>query len=148
MDTLPSLLAIILLLAANGFYVAAEFALVKARGFRIETLAAEGNAAARLTVRIQANLESYLAACQLGITMASLGLGWIGEPAVAALLEPLLTKFGLSEAMVHTTAFLTGFLIFSSLHIVVGEQVPKTFAIRKAEPVSLWVAYPLHGSHK
>ena len=71
MDTLPSIIAVVLLLAANGFYVAAEFALVKARGFRIETLAAEGSATAKLTVRIQANLESYLAACQLGITMAS-----------------------------------------------------------------------------
>ena len=147
MDTLPSILAIVLLLIANGFYVAAEFALVKARGFRIEMLAAEGSATAKLTVRIQANLESYLAACQLGITMASLGLGWVGEPAVAALLEPLFTEMGMSETMVHTSSFIIGFLIFSALHIVVGEQVPKTFAIRKAEPVSLWVAYPLHASY-
>ena len=147
MDTLPSILAIVLLLAANGFYVAAEFALVKARGFRIEALAAEGSAAAKLTVRIQANLESYLAACQLGITMASLGLGWVGEPAVSALLEPLFTQAGLSEAMVHTSSFIIGFLLFSALHIVIGEQVPKTFAIRKAEPVSIWVAYPLHLSY-
>ncbi len=147
MDTLPSILAIVLLLVANGFYVAAEFALVKARGFRIESLAAEGSATAKLTVRIQANLESYLAACQLGITMASLGLGWVGEPAVAALLEPMFTEMGMSEPMVHTTSFIIGFLIFSALHIVVGEQVPKTFAIRKAEPVSLWVAYPLHASY-
>lgn len=147
MDTLSSILAIVLLLAANGFYVAAEFALVKARGFRIEALAAEGSAAAKLTVRIQANLEAYLAACQLGITMASLGLGWVGEPAVAALLEPMFTEMGLSEAMVHTSSFIIGFLLFSALHIVIGEQVPKTFAIRKAEPVSIWVAYPLHISY-
>lgn len=147
MDTLPSILAIVLLLAANGFYVAAEFALVKARGFRIETLASEGSATAKLTVRIQSKLESYLAACQLGITMASLGLGWVGEPAVSALLEPLFTELGLSETMVHTSSFIIGFLIFSALHIVVGEQVPKTFAIRKAEPVSMWVAYPLHASY-
>ena len=147
MDTLPSVIAIVLLLAANAFYVAAEFALVKARGFRIETLAAEGSATAKLTVRIQANLESYLAACQLGITMASLGLGWVGEPAVAALLEPLFTRIGMSEAMVHTSSFIIGFLLFSALHIVIGEQVPKTFAIRKAEPVSMWAAYPLHASY-
>jgi CBS domain containing-hemolysin-like protein len=147
MDTLPSILAIVLLLAANGFYVAAEFALVKARGFRIESLAAEGSATAKLTVRIQTKLESYLAACQLGITMASLGLGWVGEPAVSALLEPLFTELGMSETMVHTSAFIIGFLLFSALHIVVGEQVPKTFAIRKAEPVSMWVAYPLHASY-
>ena len=142
-----SLVAIVVLLAANGFFVAAEFSLVKARGFRIETLANEGRATAVLTLRIQQNLEAYLAACQLGITMASLGLGWVGEPAVAALLEPLFHNLGLSDATLHTSAFIVGFLIFSSLHIVVGEQVPKTLAIRKAEPVALWVAYPLHISY-
>ncbi|MCW9048153.1 MAG: hemolysin family protein [Gammaproteobacteria bacterium] len=139
-----SLLAVVVLLAANGFFVAAEFALVKARGFRIETMANEGRATAKLTLRIQHNLEAYLAACQLGITMASLGLGWVGEPAVAALLEPWFRDMGVPEPILHTTAFIIGFLIFSSLHIVVGEQVPKTLAIRKAEPVALWVAYPLH----
>jgi CBS domain containing-hemolysin-like protein len=138
-----NLIAVVLLLAANGFFVAAEFALVKARGFRIEALASGGSASARLTLRIQQDLEAYLAACQLGITMASLGLGWVGEPAVAALLEPMFHSLGMPEAMLHTSAFIVGFLLFSSLHIVIGEQVPKTFAIRKAEPVSLWVAYPL-----
>ena len=144
MNTSTSILIIIVLLAANGFFVAAEFALVKARGFRIEALATGGSASAVLTLKIQASLESYLAACQLGITMASLGLGWVGEPAVAHLLEPLLVKMGASDSVVHTASFLIGFLIFSSLHIVVGEQVPKTLAIRQPEPVSLWVAYPLH----
>jgi CBS domain containing-hemolysin-like protein len=139
-----NLVAVVVLLAANGFFVAAEFALVKARGFRIESLANEGRSTAKLTLRMQHNLEAYLAACQLGITMASLGLGWVGEPAVAALLEPLFHRMGVPETILHTSAFIVGFLIFSSLHIVVGEQVPKTLAIRKAEPVSLWVAYPLH----
>ena len=147
MDITSNVITIIILLAANGFFVAAEFALVKARGFRIEALAAEGSAAARLTVRIQGNLEAYLSACQLGITMASLGLGWVGEPAVAALLEPLFHYLGMPDDILHTSAFITGFLLFSSLHIVVGEQVPKTLAIRKAEPVSLWVAYPLRLSY-
>lgn len=147
MDTSTSIVVVILLLIANGFFVAAEFALVKARGFRIESAAAAGSNAARLTLRIQANLESYLAACQLGITMASLGLGWVGEPAVAALLEPMFHTFGVPDSILHTSAFVTGFLLFSSLHIVVGEQVPKTFAIRQAEPVSIWVAYPLHACY-
>ncbi len=147
MDTTASLVAVVLLLIANGFFVAAEFALVKARGFRIETLANEGSAAARLTLRIQGKLEAYLAACQLGITMASLGLGWVGEPAVAALLEPLFHSLGVPDKILHTSAFVVGFLIFSSLHIVIGEQVPKTFAIRKAEVVSLWIAYPLRFSY-
>lgn len=139
-----SIIAILLLLIANGFFVAAEFALVKARGFRIETLANEGSASAKMTLHIQKNLEAYLAACQLGITMASLGLGWVGEPAVAAILEPLFKLWGVPEDILHTSAFIVGFLFFSSLHIIVGEQVPKTFAIRKAEPVSLLIAYPLH----
>ena len=143
-DTTINLIAVVLLLAANGFFVAAEFSLVKARNFRLEGLAEGGSASARLTLRIQANLESYLAACQLGITMASLGLGWVGEPAAAALLEPLFTKMGIPEPVLHTVAFVTGFLVFSSLHIVIGEQVPKTFAIRRAEPVAVWCAYPLH----
>ncbi|MFT6395044.1 MAG: CBS domain containing-hemolysin-like protein, partial [Methylophilaceae bacterium] len=147
MGTSMSLIAVVLLLATNAFFVAAEFALVKARGFRIDALAEQGNASAMMTQKIQQNLEAYLAACQLGITMASLGLGWVGEPTIAALLEPVLSSFGISEAMVHTVAFLTGFLIFSSLHIIVGEQVPKTFAIRKPEAMSLMVAYPLHWSY-
>jgi CBS domain containing-hemolysin-like protein len=138
-----SLTAVVALLAANAFFVAAEFALVKAKGFRIQTDADAGNSSAQLTLKIQANLESYLAACQLGITMASLGLGWIGEPAVAALLLPLLQPLGLSDAAIHQIAFLTGFLIFSSLHIVIGEQVPKSFAIRQPERVSMMTALPL-----
>ena len=146
-DVTLNLIAVVVLLAANGFFVAAEFSLVKARGFRLEGVALGGSASARLTLRIQAHLESYLAACQLGITMASLGLGWVGEPAVAALLEPLFTTLGLPETVLHTAAFVTGFLIFSSLHIVIGEQVPKTFAIRRAERVAVWVAYPLHISY-
>ncbi len=142
-SSLISLLLVILLLALNGFFVAAEFALVKAKGVRINQLAERGVRAAKLTRRIMNDLESYLAACQLGITMASLGLGWIGEPAVANLLGPLFQRWNMSHQTLHTTSFIVGFLVFSSLHIVLGEQVPKTFAIRKPEPVSLWVAYPL-----
>lgn len=109
----------------------------------IAVLAEAGNKSAQLTRRIHKDLEPYLAACQLGITMASLGLGWVGEPTVAMILEPLLLPLGLPEQAVHSIAFLSGFIIFSSLHIVIGEQVPKTFAIRKPEPVSLLIAYPL-----
>lgn len=133
-----------LLLAANAFFVAAEFALVKARSYRIDSLAAEGRVGAALTQRILRNIEAYLACCQLGITMASLGLGWVGEPTVAALLRPVLEPLGMPEQALHITSFIVGFLVFSSLHIVVGEQVPKTLAIREPEPVSLWIAYPLH----
>ena len=139
-----SAVGIVLLLAANAFFVAAEFALVKVRGSRIADMAEAGSARARLTLRILHDLEAYLAACQLGITMASLGLGWLGEPAVAALLQPLLEGMGIDHALLHPISFVVGFLVFSSLHIVIGEQVPKTLAIRKPEPMSLWVALPLH----
>jgi CBS domain containing-hemolysin-like protein len=141
-----SLLLAVLLLAANGFFVAAEFALVKSRGYRIDALAAEGAMGAHLSQRMLKDLEAYLACCQLGITMASLGLGWVGEPTVSALLTPLLAPTGMPAEAVHITAFVVGFLVFSSLHIVLGEQVPKTFAIRQPEPVALWIAYPLHAS--
>jgi len=96
---------------------------------------------------MQKHIEPYLAACQLGITMASLGLGWVGEPTVAALLTPLLEPLALSENTLHTVAFVVGFLVFSSLHIVVGEQVPKTLAIRKPEQMSIAVTYPLQISY-
>jgi CBS domain containing-hemolysin-like protein len=142
-DTIVNLLLAVFLLAANAFFVAAEFALVKARGFRIDPLAEQNRLGARLVQKILRNIEAYLACCQLGITMASLGLGWVGEPTVAALLGPLLQPY-MSEAAMHFTAFLIGFLVFSSLHIVLGEQVPKTLAIREPEPVALWIAYPLH----
>ena len=143
-STASNLLLAFLLLAANAFYVAAEFALVKSRGFRIKVMVEQDRFGARLLQGMMGNIEAYLAACQLGITMASLGLGWVGEPAVAALLEPLFRLAGRSEAVLHTVAFLTGFLIFSSLHIVIGEQVPKTLAIRQPEPISMWTAVPLH----
>ena len=96
-------LAVILLLAANAFFVAAEFALVKVRVIRLEALAAAGSRrGARLSASILKHLEAYLAACQLGITMASLGLGWVGEPAVAAVLEPLFPLAGMGEQLLHT----------------------------------------------
>lgn len=145
MESSTSLIVIVLLLVANGFFVAAEFALVKIRMSKVETLAKEEGLSAKLLLTIKHNLEPYLAACQLGITMASLGLGWVGEPAVAKLLEPLFHSMGIPEEALHITAFIIGFVIFSSLHIVIGEQVPKTYAIRKPEPVSLWIAIPLHG---
>jgi CBS domain containing-hemolysin-like protein len=135
------------LLAANAFYVAAEFALVKSRGFRIDALAEEKRFGAVLSQSILKSLEAYLACCQLGITMASLGLGWVGEPTVSALIEPVLIPLGMPHETIELIAFTSGFLIFSSLHIVIGEQVPKTFAIRNPEPVSLWIAYPLRISY-
>ena len=112
-DNVLNIFLAIFLLAANAFYVAAEFALVKARGYRINTLAKRNRFGAKLTQRMLGNIEAYLACCQLGITMASLGLGWVGEPTVAALLHPVLAPFGLPESALHLVSFLTGFLLFS-----------------------------------
>jgi CBS domain containing-hemolysin-like protein len=142
-DTIFNLLLAAFLLFANGFYVASEFALVKTKRYRMDIMAEQGRFGAKLTQDILNNVEAYLACCQLGITMASLGLGWVGEPTVAAILEPILHPLGMPDQAVHLTAFIIGFLVFSSLHIVVGEQVPKTLAIREPEPVSQWIAYPL-----
>src|SRR4051794_40919860 len=145
--TIINLLLAVFLLAANAFFVAAEFALVKSRGFRINALAEQNRFGARLVQQILMNIEAYLACCQLGITIASLGLGWVGEPTVAILLTPLLTPLGMPESALHFTSFLVGFLVFSSLHIVVGEQVPKTLAIREPTPVAQWIAYPVYVSY-
>jgi CBS domain containing-hemolysin-like protein len=145
-DTIVNLLLALSLLAANAFYVAAEFALVKSRGFRIDAMAEQNRFGARLLQQMLRNIEAYLACCQLGITMASLGLGWVGEPTVSTLLKPVLTPLGMPDTALHFTSFLVGFLVFSSLHIVIGEQVPKTLAIREPVPVSQWIAYPLYVS--
>jgi CBS domain containing-hemolysin-like protein len=145
-STLVDLALAVFLLAANAFFVSAEFALVKSRGFRIDALAEQNRMGARLVQKILLSIEAHLACCQLGITMASLGLGWVGEPTVAALLKPALDSVNLPPAALHATSFLVGFLVFSSLHIVVGEQVPKTLAIREPEPVALWIAYPVRAA--
>ena len=136
-----NLVAVLLLVAANGFFVAAEFALVGVRSSRIETLAASGSRAAKRLMGVLQNLNAYLSACQLGITLASLALGWIGEPAVAHLLQEPLS--GLSETARHAVAFVIAFSIITSLHIVLGEQAPKLMGLARAEKVALAVALPL-----
>src|SRR5215217_1795875 len=135
------LLAVLVLVAANGFFVAAEFALVGVRASRIETLAAAGNRSAQRLLSLLRNLNAYLSACQLGITLASLALGWIGEPAVARLLEGPLSGF--SDTVRHTVAFTIAFSIITSLHIVLGEQAPKLIGLAAAERVAVAVALPM-----
>src|SRR5262247_620615 len=140
------LLAVVLLVAANGFFVAAEFALVGVRSSRIETLVASGSRAAKRLMELLQNLNAYLSACQLGITLASLALGWIGEPAIARLLESPLA--GLSDTLRHGIAFAIAFSIITSLHIVLGEQAPKLVGLALAEKVALTVALPLELFYK
>ncbi|CUH96847.1 UPF0053 protein [Propionispora sp. 2/2-37] len=139
---------VLVLVLLNGFFVAAEFAMVKVRSTRIDTLLQEGNARAQYAKRLVGNLDAYLSACQLGITLASLGLGWIGEPAIARLIEPALLNIGLPEAVIHTVAFAIAFSIITALHIVLGELAPKSLAIQKADSVTIWTSVPLIAFYK
>lgn len=138
-----NLVIIALLVFMNGFFVAAEFAMVKVRGTRIDTLAQEGNKRASFAAHLTSHLDAYLSACQLGITLASLGLGWIGEPAIARMLEPWFMAMNFNPALVHPLAFIIAFSFITLLHIVLGELAPKSVAIRKAETVTLLVAWPM-----
>ncbi|MCS7462630.1 hemolysin family protein [Paenibacillus doosanensis] len=145
-DPLPTIwnfTLVLFLVLMNGFFVAAEFAMVKVRSSRIDALVQEGNRRARFAQTVVANLNGYLSACQLGITLASLALGWIGEPAIARLLEPVLHPLQLSSAVIHTISFIIAFTIITAFHITLGEQFPKTYAIRMSEKVTLLSAGPL-----
>src|SRR5687768_13087759 len=137
-----NLVIVVLLVLANGFFVASEFALVGVRRSRIETLARAGNRRAKRLLPLVNNLNAYISATQLGITLASLALGWIGEPAVAHLLEMPL-KGRISETLMHTIAFAIAFSIITFLHIVLGELAPKTLALERAEKTALAIALPM-----
>ncbi len=148
MDTgsILGVLAVFLLVGANGFFVAAEFALVKVRVTRIEQLVMEGNALARIVQRQTAHLDSYIAATQLGITLASLALGWIGEPSLSHLIEPLFQWVGnvsTAEGLANTVAIALSFVLITGFHIVLGELVPKSIALQRTERVAFIVAAPL-----
>jgi CBS domain containing-hemolysin-like protein len=133
------------LVLLNGFFVAAEFGLVKLRQTRVTAIANTRGVRGRILLEVHGKLDAYLSACQLGITLASLGLGWVGEPAFGALLSPALAAVGITnEATVHVVAFAAAFFLVSYLHIVVGELAPKSIAIRLTEAVGLWTAVPLY----
>ena len=138
-----ALIAAIVCVFANAFFVAAEFALARVRPTEVEALAHTGDKQAVRTLRISRQLDSYLTATQLGITLASLGLGWLGEPALAHLIEAPLMSVGLSQATVHGVALAVSFGIISILHIVVGELVPKSLAIMQPLTVSRWTSRPM-----
>ncbi|MBZ9749393.1 hemolysin family protein [Deinococcus sp. HMF7604] len=143
MSDLFGILALFFLVLMNGFFVAAEFALVSVRRTRIDQLAEEGNATARVTQRALQNLDLYIAATQLGITMASLAIGFVAEPAIEHLLEPLFPEGQFTEAQVKAISFGVAFAISTVLHIVFGELAPKSWALQRSEQVSLLVTRPL-----
>ncbi|WP_244404607.1 hemolysin family protein [Saccharococcus caldoxylosilyticus] len=138
-----SLLIVALLIACTAFFVASEFAIVKVRSSRIDQLISEGNKQAVAAKKVISNLDGYLSANQLGITITSLGLGWLGEPTVERILTPLFERIHLSESVAHVLSFVIAFSTITFLHVVVGELAPKTFAIHKAEAITLFTAKPL-----
>ncbi|MDT7604238.1 MAG: magnesium and cobalt exporter, family [Acidobacteriota bacterium] len=135
------ILAVVLLVLANGFFVASEFSMVGVRRMRIATLAEAGDRGARRVLALKDNLGTYISATQLGITLASLGLGWLGEPTVAQLLERPLS--GLTEVWRHAIAFVVGFAVITAFHIVLGEQVPKMLGIERTERVVIFTSLPM-----
>ena len=139
LDGLLVVLALFLV-ALNGLFVAAEFGLVKIRSTQVDGLVREGRRSSGLLKKATDKLDAYLSVCQLGITISSLGLGALGEPAIASLLEPVLAAAGFSEGLIHAIAFAVGFGIITFLHVVFGELAPKSVAIARAEGTSLFVA--------
>jgi CBS domain containing-hemolysin-like protein len=136
----------LLLVALNGFFVAAEFGIVTLRKTRVRAIAKTGGLRGRILFKVHSQLDAYLSACQLGITLASLGLGWVGEPAFAKLMEPVFALVGItSPQIIHGVSFVVAFSVISFLHIVVGELAPKSLAIRVPEAVGMWSAVPLYG---
>ncbi len=142
-----NIIIVFLLVLANGFFVASEFSLVSVRRSRIQFLADTGNRRAKVLLELVDNLNAYISATQLGITLASLALGWIGEPAIAHLLEiPLRGR--ISETLLHTISFTIAFSIITFLHIVLGELAPKTLALERAEKIAMAIAWPLRMFYK
>lgn len=146
LSVLLKLAAVFMLVLANAFFVGAEFALVSLRRSRVATLMAEGHKRARLLLRITEDLTGYISACQVGITLASLALGWIGQNTIAQLLNPatdLILSAVASKVAAHSTAVVLAFLVITYLHLLLGELVPKAFALERAEKISLAVARPM-----
>jgi CBS domain containing-hemolysin-like protein len=139
-----NLLAALVLVVLNGFFVAAEFALVRVRESRLVQLEQEGSARASSVRGVLRDLDSYLSVCQVGITVASLALGWVGEPAVSHLIEPVLANLGITnERLISVIAVTLGFGVITYAHLVFGEQAPKYFSIQRAEATALWISRPL-----
>jgi CBS domain containing-hemolysin-like protein len=141
--TIINLIVIAILIAFTAFFVSFEFAIVKIRSTRIDQLVAEGNKKAIAAKKIISNLDEYLSACQLGITVTALGLGWLGEPTVEHMLHPLFTKLNVAESAAGILSFIIAFASVTFIHVVVGELAPKTIAINKAEAVTLIFAKPM-----
>src|SRR5438128_353750 len=139
------IISVILLILANAFFVAAEFAIVKVRSTQIQALAEKNNRRAKVALNVVSHVDEYLSATQLGITMTSLGLGWIGEPVTAKILEPVFSLLSVTNPnTIHAISLSVGFIIITALHIVIGEQAPKMIAIKFSKRTVLFVSIPLN----
>ncbi len=139
---------IALLIVLTAFFVATEFAIIRLRSSRIDQLVLEGRKNALAVQRVTSNLDAYLSACQLGITITALGLGWLGEPTVEEILLPLFNQLQLNDNVSHVLSFFIAFVSVTFLHVVIGELAPKTWAIQKAEFISFHTAKPIILFHK
>lgn len=139
------IIVVILLVLANAFFVAAEFAIVKVRSVQLQPLVNKNNPGAKAAMKLLTNMDAYLSACQVGITMTSLGLGWVGEPVTAKLLAPFFILLGLENPQtIHTISIIVGFIFLTFLHISIGEQAPKMLAIKHPKSTSLIISIPLN----
>ncbi|GJQ20853.1 MAG: membrane protein [Bacteroidia bacterium] len=143
-EVFGEILLVLFFVFLNGFFVAAEFAIVKVRATQIQPLAVKGNRRAKIAHELITHLDAYLSATQLGITIASLALGWLGEPYVASMVRPAVAAVGIvDDGLIRGISFAIAFTIITFLHIILGELAPKSLAIQKAQLTTLWVAYPL-----
>lgn len=138
-----NLILLALLIAFTAFFVATEFAIIRIRSSRIEQLISEGKAGAVSAKRVTSHLDEYLSACQLGITVTALGIGWLGEPTIAKFIEPIFIKYNIEESTAYIISFIIAFSLVTFLHVVIGELAPKTLAIQKAEAVTLAFSKPI-----
>ncbi|MED1350676.1 hemolysin family protein, partial [Bacillus paranthracis] len=139
---------IFVLILISGFFVAAEFAIVKVRKSRIDELTNKGHKQAPAAQTVLSHLDVYLSTCQLGITLTSLGIGWLGEPTLEKIMHPFFQLFLFSEKMSHSISLFVAFVLITFFHVVLGELVPKSFAIQRAENITLLLAKPLIGFHR
>ncbi len=139
------IMAVITLVLANAFFVAAEFAIVKVRSSQLKPLVDKNNPGAKTAIKLLSKMDAYLSACQVGITMASLGLGWVGEPVTARLLEPFFALVGIQNPQtIHTVSIIVGFIFLTFLHITIGEQAPKMLAIKYSKSTAVIISIPLN----
>lgn len=145
---LIQLVIALLLVLLNGFFIATEYALMNVRERRLDALASEGKVKAKMAIKITKKLEAYVSTCRLGITMTSIGLGWLAGPAIVSLIQPVLTQLNMHNTLVTLLGYAIGFAVIAIFHYIMSQQIPKIIAVQKSEQVTLWSAIPITLFHK